>query len=284
MAADDAQPSARALEIYAEASRLERQRDQLAARERQAADALRGAEQALALARKLNDRESIPIAEQAVTISRSTLSDARARRETVQRQLDDRLRLLGRSDAPDARIVGRVGGIKGPVFMRTKVGLLPVGRDFVLREGDRIETGDMGGAVFTFDDGDYKVILNEKSAFTLAERKEHASTLELAAGLIRHILSCARRPGGVRCDHRVRTADVTAAVRGTDFETGNADGRTTIRVFEGLVETMPVNSTKPISVNAGEMVIIDAEGRITGPRAMTADESKPLVADISPST
>lgn len=277
-AADEAQPSARAQEIYAEANRLERQRDELAARERQAADALNGAEQALALARKLNDRESIPLAEQAVAIARSTLSDARARRDTVQRQLDDRLRLLGRSDAPDARAVGRVGNIMGPVFIHTKVGLLPVGRDFVLREGDRIETGDTGRAVFAFDDGNYKVVLNEKSAFTLAERKERASTLDFAVGMIRLVAKCARST--LPCQHRVRTSTAVAAVRGTDYEVVQSAGSTTLRVFEGIVETTPLKVTKPIQVHAGQMVIIDAGGRVTGPRAMTPAESRPFVAEV----
>ncbi|MBI2497220.1 MAG: hypothetical protein HYV75_04625 [Opitutae bacterium] len=115
--------------------------------------------------------------------------------------------------------------------------------------------------------------MDENSSFHLDQLDTQNSVFDKITGRFHAVISCLKDKRkslseALMANHPcIRnfhpSGGAPGAVRGTEFvmEVG-ADGRQMVTVFEGSYEVQIVNSEKPLAVQAGECVVVTADGRV----------------------
>jgi PKD repeat protein len=148
----------------------------------------------------------------------------------------------------------------------------PVAEGASLHEGDTVRTGPTGRASVVYFDGSL-TRLDYDTTFTLVtlETLNNASDSKVIEGeqgdgssynRVAELTDAASR-------FEVETPTVTASVQGTAYALIVEDGATTVAVVDGVVEA--TGNDASVSVPAGKMVNVDAEGSIGVPQDLSRE-------------
>ena len=130
-----------------------------------------------------------------------------------------------------------------------------------LKPGDEIKTGDGSKAVIEAPDS-FEISLSHNSALTIEEWSLDDISITLLLGRIKAWVKKTRHK------FEVRTPTAVTSVRGTEFTVDvDADGTTTIMVFDGTVSVQDRTSNKGIMLAPGQMVTISVT-----PTGLTQEE------------
>jgi hypothetical protein len=174
--------------------------------------------------------------------------------------------------APQPELAATVFGVK-PVAARIqydgKPGGLKVGNQLWL--GDRLRLQPSGQVKLILADGS-TLKVEGGSDLTLAKPEGAlGSLLKLAQGLIRVVAA----KQGLGQKLRVETQSAVVAVKGTQFQVEAQDGKSELKVLEGLVEINAPQGGTPTAVAAGEAVMSYPD-RVDAVRTMNFKEVKAL--------
>ena len=125
-----------------------------------------------------------------------------------------------------------------------------------LDAGDEVEVGDDGSAEITLE-GDNVIQLSSGTDFTVASLSKKTAAVQLTAGSL--IAKLASFLG--RHELEVQTQTAVAAVRGTEFGVGVAEGQTTVGVFdEGKVGVRPAGAaaSQEVTLEPGREAAVQA--------------------------
>lgn len=181
------------------------------------------------------------------------------------------------AEAPPAPELGAtVFGVK-PVSLRTtydgKPGELKVGNQ--LWYGDRLVLQPSGQVKLILNDG--STLKVEGGSDLRLERPQGAlgALLKLAKGLVRVV--AAKQLVGSR--FKVETQNGVVAVKGTQFQVEVLEGKSELKVLEGVVEINAPQSATVTAVGAGESVLSYPD-RVDAVRKLTFEEVKKLRSDF----
>ncbi len=143
-----------------------------------------------------------------------------------------------------------------------------------LTAGNSVRTGHAGHAAIQFPDGSFIRMSPDTTVSVTAAQLNKDGTLQ-SAGLqqkvgrtlsnVQHLVSGA--------SYHVGGHSVSAEVRGTEFEIlVRANGTNLIKVFVGSVKVAGATS---ITLNAGQEVDADADGKLSNPRPIQPDTQDP---------
>lgn len=140
---------------------------------------------------------------------------------------------------------------------KTGAGVSIVGADWVARPavlGDRLRSGDF---ITTSVDSDAKMKVKGLGTVMLGPdtklvRARDPRSLRLASGFV-EIEAEKQKPGK---PWRIQTAEAEAAVMGTRFSLASANGRTAMRVEEGLVQLTALQSGQSENVKGGNRAFV----------------------------
>jgi FecR protein len=152
-----------------------------------------------------------------------------------------------------------------------------------LNPGNTVHTGAGGHAAIQFPDGSFVRMSPDTSVTLTAARLQNNGNLQEASVVqkigrtfssVQHLVSGA--------SFQVGGHSVSAQVRGTEFEVlVRSNGTNLIKVFEG---TVTVTGTTTVKLTAGQQVDVDANGRISGQRAIQPDPQDPYPVTAQCST
>jgi hypothetical protein len=151
-----------------------------------------------------------------------------------------------------------------------------------LNPGNTVHTGEGGHAAIQFPDGSFVRMSPDTSLTLTAARLQNNGNLQEASVVQkvgRTFSSVQHLVGGA--SFQVGGHSVSAQVRGTEFEVlVRSNGTNLIKVFEG---TVTVTGTTTVKLTAGQQVDVDANGRLSGQRAIQPDpqDPYPLTAQCS---
>jgi hypothetical protein len=152
---------------------------------------------------------------------------------------------------------------------------VPVQLNYLLHEGDILETGPSSQASIAFKEG-AEVRLNEKSQFTVAQKS--GGTLErIKLGFGQLWTQLIGHQDG---DFNIRTNTAVASVRGTEADVQADSGMTTVKVYDGHVDLG--NSAGLTHLLAGEIASATKSGAPTPARTMTKTEKGTWQNKIKP--
>ncbi len=162
------------------------------------------------------------------------------------------------SYAQSTVVVARAAGVTGQAILLTP-GLAPLvlTAGYILNPGDRIDTRGGGRVVIDLSDGSM-VVVSPESIVTLKDYRAAASLRELfgiTLGMVRvKINHFAGKPN----PYRMNSPTASIAVRGTEFSIEvDAEGNTTVEVFEGAVEVTSLsNPDRKVLIEAGRGVLV----------------------------
>jgi len=155
-------------------------------------------------------------------------------------------------DLSFAKITSLSGEVEILVFdaKAAKQDWIPATLNVVLKQGDEIRTKN-GKAEITFDDGS-KVNMKENTSITLAKMKDSKLTgdtiIKLWLGKIKVKFKLSKDDSSFQ----VKTKDVIAAVKGTEFIVSLDSNDTVVTVLEGIVSMSDPITGKEIFVKANE--------------------------------
>src|SRR5216683_2235590 len=143
-----------------------------------------------------------------------------------------------------------------------------------LTAGNSVRTGPAGHAAIQFPDGSFIRMSPDTTVSVTAAQLNKDGTLQ-SAGLQqkvgRTLSSVQHLVGGA--SYHVGGHSVSAEVRGTEFEIlVRANGTNLIKVFVGAVKVAGATS---ITLNAGQEVDADANGKLSNPRPIQPDTQDP---------
>jgi hypothetical protein len=151
-----------------------------------------------------------------------------------------------------------------------------------LNPGNTVHTGEGGHAAIQFPDGSFVRMSPDTSLTLTAARLQNNGNLQEASVVQkvgRTFSSVQHLVGGA--SFQVGGHSVSAQVRGTEFEVlVRSNGTNLIKVFEG---TVIVTGTTTVKLTAGQQVDVDANGKLSGQRAIQPDpqDPYPLTAQCS---
>src|ERR1700682_852299 len=143
-----------------------------------------------------------------------------------------------------------------------------------LNPGNTVQTGTGGHAAIQFPDGSF-VRMSPDTSVTLTEvqlqKNGNLQSAGVAQKIGRTLTSVQHLAGGT--SFQVAGHSVSAQVRGTEFEVlVRANGTNLIKVFDG---TVLVSGATTVTLTAGQQIDADANGRLSGQRAIQADPQDP---------
>ena len=180
--------------------------------------------------------------------------------------------LIFTSGAASAKQIATLQLLGGAVDVRQGGGgdFQPVTESASLHEGDTVRTGPTGRASIVYFDGSL-TRLDYDTTFTVItlETLNNASGSKVIEGLQEEGSSYNRVAEFADAESRfeVETPTATASVQGTTYALLVDDGATTVAVVDGVVET--TGNDASVSVPAGKMVNVDAEGSIGDPQDLS---------------
>lgn len=144
--------------------------------------------------------------------------------------------------------------------------------------GTSVRTGDTGRATIQFPDGSLTRLAPNTTVTIQAAQLNSAGTLKSAslAEKIGRTFSVVQKLAG-GASFSVAGHSVSAQVRGTQFEVVvNGDHSNVIKVFEGTIQVVGQTT---ITLNAGQQVSADSNGRLGGSGAIIVDPRDPYALE-----
>lgn len=129
--------------------------------------------------------------------------------------------------AQSGAFAGRIFSIQGTATVKRGVENIPVTEGLHLQERDELITGEPGRVAVELPDGSYIRVASGSTMQILPEEKK----LGLLAGAMHFLSHTEKHPV-------VKTQQVTASIRGTEFTVTASRAETTISMFSGRVETV----------------------------------------------
>ena len=174
----------------------------------------------------------------------------RADAEAFNRQVEAAVDLGQRRAGADTAVVG---GLRGEVFVKSASGMVRIGPNYIMRQGDEIRTGKHSRVELMLIDGS-RIRLGPESVFQVEELQQRLG-FRLTVGKFR---AWVRRSMSRR--FRVRTPSVAVAVRGTEFAVSEAVAGALVEVFRGEVEAVPVAGGETVLIRAGWRLHLSSGG------------------------
>jgi hypothetical protein len=144
-----------------------------------------------------------------------------------------------------------------------------------LTAGNSVRTGQGGHAAIQFPDGSYVRLAPATTVTVTAAQLSHDGNLQSASLVqkvgrtftnVQHLVSGA--------SFQVGGHSVSAVVRGTQFEVlVRIDNSNLIKVFEGTVK---VSGKTTVTLNAGQQIDADANGRLSNQRSIQSEPQDPF--------
>jgi hypothetical protein len=142
--------------------------------------------------------------------------------------------------AEPGRFAGRIFTIDGSASVRRGADTIPVTKGLELQEGDELVTGEPGRVAVELPDGSYIRVASGSTMKIIAEEKE----LGLFQGALHFLSHAEKHPV-------VKTQQVTASIRGTEFTVVASKTETTISMFSGTVAAQSANGTAQLAAGQG---------------------------------
>jgi hypothetical protein len=192
--------------------------------------AIKKADEAVALARRVEDEEALKLAQEVAKRAReeeALVAEKIVRQEGIQQKLAQAFYWAIPKDGSLAVPVE----IHGEVRVRSASGWEPIG-NAPLKKGDQVMTGD-GHAEFIFGDGN-RIYVGPHASFIYKGKTDDGSIYGLLKGKLHTIISAADAFGGVI---RYKTVTAITSVRGTEFDLEvDEKGFTHLYPFSGKIE------------------------------------------------